>query len=547
MNAYGPVEAIIEGQIHSVEQLSHLVREAVEWLKESLPCAYKDKHLKQRVHQLLADPRFTTNLAHFGLWDELIQDCKVKALILGRGMQKCFVDKKLGTVLGSTAVPDLFGKFEVERTGLIEVVPCWAERSLRTQNCVVPGFFPRNESFSQLWNEKCYIHFVRMIAMGVDSVFQKEVNEVCKDAKGEFKKCKIKGYARMKNKCISKEDHYDESYPRPSFNIDINRNACTFEEPGDLLSFIDRMKRHPMFGGHPVRMKNMFLFDDERAEKQFFYRTVMINWLFTPGFTYGEMAEKAGGLWESYRDYQDVPGFGDKDPSESWGTWRKHIKVALLHLKSGVLKDKKVQFIVETQLLLRPFLIGRQRMHLLYKVCRAENPESLYNDFRVNCTPNTRSFDDVQSDALQKVVISHPTRKKTVFQVGSLLAESSSAPSVETETQKATSLWKSAEQGHHLAACAILQRPDFDPNQTHDETQTTPLYIAAFHGHVEVVTAILGHPKVLPNRGKVDSMASPLFVAAQNGHEEVVAALLGANGVRVNQTTTEGVSPVCEA
>jgi hypothetical protein len=38
---------------------------------------------------------------------------------------------------------------------------------------------------------------------------------------------------------------------RPSLNIDINRNACTFKTPQDLLAFIDAMKNHPLFGGRP--------------------------------------------------------------------------------------------------------------------------------------------------------------------------------------------------------------------------------------------------------------------------------------------------------
>ena len=38
---------------------------------------------------------------------------------------------------------------------------------------------------------------------------------------------------------------------RPSLNIDINRNCCCFEKPKTLLSFVDDMKKHPMFGGHP--------------------------------------------------------------------------------------------------------------------------------------------------------------------------------------------------------------------------------------------------------------------------------------------------------
>ena len=65
----------------------------------------------------------------------------------------------------------------------------------------------------------------------------------------------------------------------------------------------------------------MFLFDEKRAEQQFHYRTVMINWLFTPNMTYQDLALKSMELWSRYLDYESVPGFGSKDPSESWGTW----------------------------------------------------------------------------------------------------------------------------------------------------------------------------------------------------------------------------------
>ncbi len=75
-----------------------------------------------------------------------------------------------------------------------------------------------------------------------------------------------------------------------------------------------------------VRIKNMFLFDEGRAEQQFHYRTVMINWLFTPNMAYQDLAVKSMELWNTYLDYESVPGFMSltmehKDPSESWGTW----------------------------------------------------------------------------------------------------------------------------------------------------------------------------------------------------------------------------------
>jgi hypothetical protein len=70
----------------------------------------------------------------------------------------------------------------------------------------------------------------------------------------------------------------------------------------------------------------MFLFDEGRAEQQFHYRTVMINWLFTPNMTYQDLAVKSMVLWKTYLDYESVPGFMHlrmeyKDPSESWETW----------------------------------------------------------------------------------------------------------------------------------------------------------------------------------------------------------------------------------
>ena len=73
---------------------------------------------------------------------------------------------------------------------------------------------------------------------------------------------------------------------------------------------------------YAVRIKNMFLFDEQQAEKQFHYRTVMINWLFTPPcMTYRDLAATSMEMWNRYQDYESAPGFGSKDPSESWEIW----------------------------------------------------------------------------------------------------------------------------------------------------------------------------------------------------------------------------------
>jgi hypothetical protein len=78
------------------------------------------------------------------------------------------------------------------------------------------GIFPQNVAYSQVWNEKCFIHVLRMVAMAIDLMYQEIVQKICEDCNGSFRTTEIKGFVRMKNKCISKEDHYYEAYPRSS-------------------------------------------------------------------------------------------------------------------------------------------------------------------------------------------------------------------------------------------------------------------------------------------------------------------------------------------
>ena len=92
----------------------------------------------------------------------------------------------------------------------------------------------------------------------------------------------------------------------------------------------------------------MFLFDEDRAEQQvrgitchcrlslthippvclplrssfqFHYRTVMINWLFTPGMTFKDLAKASKDKWERYFNYAHAAGFGSKDASVPWSEW----------------------------------------------------------------------------------------------------------------------------------------------------------------------------------------------------------------------------------
>ena len=111
--AMDPVDAVISGEVRSLEHLRPLAPKVVEWLKESLATAHTNHKTKQRVKLLLGAPRFAPNLEHLGLWNDLIADCKEKALALGQDMQTYFVESELGTALGQEAVPNVFGNFEI--------------------------------------------------------------------------------------------------------------------------------------------------------------------------------------------------------------------------------------------------------------------------------------------------------------------------------------------------------------------------------------------------------------------------------------------------
>ena len=65
-----------------------------------------------------------------------------------------------------------------------------------------------------------------MVGMGIDGLYQNEVKGVCISSTGDFRGTPIKGYVRMTNKLMSKNDHYYEMWPRPGLNSDKTATAA---------------------------------------------------------------------------------------------------------------------------------------------------------------------------------------------------------------------------------------------------------------------------------------------------------------------------------
>jgi hypothetical protein len=84
----------------------------------------------------------------------------------------------------------------------------------------------------------------------------------------------------------------------------------------------------------------------------------MVNWLYTPGITYGELAKESSKIWDALYDYKSGSGFasagfpdsgsfesdvekqgpgkfGDMDQGENWSSWREQILVARNFLEVG--------------------------------------------------------------------------------------------------------------------------------------------------------------------------------------------------------------------
>jgi hypothetical protein len=209
-----PVEAIIAGSIASLEEMARHAPQVVSWLKQNLSLAHTDENIKNTIKAVLGAPRFAENLKYFELWEDLIEDCKRQALQIGQGMKRYYDTHQLSVVLGEEAIPSTFAKFQM-RAGENQFVVerCSQEGCARRQDECMKLIFP-TVAHSQVWNEKCFIHVLRMVAMAIDLMYQDIVQKICEDSNGSFTKTEIKGFVRMKNKCISKEDHYYEAYPR---------------------------------------------------------------------------------------------------------------------------------------------------------------------------------------------------------------------------------------------------------------------------------------------------------------------------------------------
>jgi hypothetical protein len=211
-----PVDSFIFNKVKNQHALATLTPKAFSWLKDNLSSVPTNKETRLRIQNLLGNAYFTSNLAHMGEWKALQQMCEAEALSVSKPMQAYFLASNLGVVLGE-ALPNVHGRLKHD-SGLgkvrgFVVDPCRFDEGIRRQDStIVPPI--QDISKSQLYNEKTYIHVLRMVSMALDADFQAIISSVCEGCGGEFTGCRIKGYTRILNKTKSKNDHFHEEFPR---------------------------------------------------------------------------------------------------------------------------------------------------------------------------------------------------------------------------------------------------------------------------------------------------------------------------------------------
>jgi hypothetical protein len=528
------VEELVSQRLDTLAALDAAAPSVTAWLKEALLIAHQSDAVKTRIAQLLGTFFYTGSLDYLDSWKGLKSHCQTVALDMSVEMRNFFEEGQLHAVLGES-VRNFRGQADHSRTlRRYTVRPCKSmPLPCEPGLCPTPSFrprqdeasdkFPRDATMSQTTNEKVYAHVLRMVAMGLDERFHDACQDTCSRYNGDLKASAIKEHHKIMSN--SQNEHFSAPYPRPSQSIDVLSNTASFENPQDLMACIQDMRDHSAFTENPISITNQFSHSDELAASQFHYRAIVVNWLFSPGITYAQLAVEVENLWERYNNHAHVPGYGNQDPRESWHTWRSHIALATAYLRSKKMRNQQVQFITETQFTLRPFLEGRKKGHMLHRIWNADTPDALYRECVPAKAEETSSYDRLQNSSLAALQARMATGRYDV--------------------NLSSQLFHSSFAGYERVVEVLLTISDIEVNRARSSDGATPLYMAVDQGHAPVVQMLVDHPQIDVNRAQLDVGFTPLYAAADKGRDCIVEILLSKDSIDVNQARTDlGITPL---
>ena len=390
-----PAQAICDRTIlddNPAAKKQHIV-ETVKYVVSILPRAHISKRLKTNIRRILGTQGFTTNLGWAKQWDTFMRQNKQNLITLGEPLEAFYNQQRLFETLGNynpplvaLSVPNntLSPSANNNSTTATAVADEAQTTDSGTTRQVVPpqcssDKFDEGDYLSNLERECVYIHFLRMVALGLNTAFQSAVERVLSNEGilHSFSSSDVKSYERMYAKMMSWNDHGQLPPPRPANNIDVVRCLVMFETPNDMRLAFDAIPQ--MFKGSVYnKFKNGMATSESEAAESYYLRLVLGTgqFVYDGRQTIGELRSdpQVQTLWRSYVARSAVPPF--VTPKR----WYKQARQALGWLQE-LSPDTPVFVHGEVQMVLRRYNEIRNRMHELYKVVRAPDEKALLQDF----------------------------------------------------------------------------------------------------------------------------------------------------------------------
>ena len=219
-------------------------------------------------------------------------------------------------------------------------------------------------------DELAYIYKLVASAIALNEGFQASVIEAVEGTGASHRATKPKSFTRMEVKCTT--DHADDDAPRPAGNVDILRCALTYQHDEELIGGYRALTK---YFGTVLRSKNGYskTFDSSISHG---YRALLINVPYSSGRTWGEIAADPV-IEEALNTWWVKNTRGGRKFKRHWAG-----RQIMAHWTSEDVKDVEAKMVCEVQLMSQFYLDMRKQTHILYKVDRAIDWNSLMMDAR---------------------------------------------------------------------------------------------------------------------------------------------------------------------
>lgn len=242
-----------------------------------------------------------------------------------------------------------------------------------------PGWNPEGDD-NRNQGDRIFIAFLIMCANALNTRFQFRVSALADRVNGcTARNVSVKGHLRMNGKLF--QDHADMEFPRAAHNADIVRAALICSDPESLCEAFE-LSRHPVHGiGRMIRVKNLFTPPhDAMNSGSFGYRAVLVNYIFSPGLTWGEILEEDE---EQVNEcIKRMKAFHTKSSARYNDEAMRGFEAAEAAFRSPAFLSTPAQLLVEIQFITEDYFRMRKKSHFWYKIARAASGFHLCLDFR---------------------------------------------------------------------------------------------------------------------------------------------------------------------